>query len=523
MSHVYIALGKSGDILSVAPIVQMQARLTGKPQSLMVSEEFVYLVNRLEGIIPVPYNGTFFDLMDAIRQAKRKYDQVIPLQVFDRTVPISHRTPSFQLDQWLRAGRVDSFQDCGWQLHVPRPKTCSFNSGNPLVIFADFSQSSPFKHKEELYLLIRDALPGHKIVRTSEYRLSNICDFLPMYDAADLIVSVDTAHLHLTRACQTPVVAMIQDQPTRWHGSAWHPRFRLHCRYGDFEARQGELIAAMQKASPIKLEKQETALPNGYNPSFIDFNGSRIMTYRWHRNGDWRTRIAVDSKEIVFPKQYDDYSIEDGRLFTLAGKLMLSYVVARFEHGVQSAIVGYGELVNDGGWRIVNHHQPKFGRNEWTGIEKNWTPFEYKGQLRFIYASFPHQIVLEVDGDRVVKAHKSGGVSWEYGDVRGGCIVPHGTKLLRFFHSHTTRGPRESWIYRIGAALMNPEPPFETIQVSSAPIIAGNEKWIPCRHWKQNVAFPGGAIATADGWKLAVGWNDCECVTVDLRESDLNL
>lgn len=70
---------------------------------------------------------------------------------------------------------------------------------------------------------------------------------------------------------------------------------------------------------------------------------------------------------------------------------------------------------------------------------------------------------------------------------------------------------------------MNPEPPFETIKVSFAPIIAGNEKWIPCRHWKQNVAFPGGAIATADGWKLAVGWNDCECVTVDLRESDLNL
>jgi ADP-heptose:LPS heptosyltransferase len=67
-------------------------------------------------------------------------------------------------------------------------------------------------------------------------------------DAADLIVSIDTSFLHLSAATKTPVIALSTDTPSTWHGSAWHPRFAMHCRYGDYLLRKSELLHVARKA-----------------------------------------------------------------------------------------------------------------------------------------------------------------------------------------------------------------------------------------------------------------------------------
>jgi predicted GH43/DUF377 family glycosyl hydrolase len=230
-----------------------------------------------------------------------------------------------------------------------------------------------------------------------------------------------------------------------------------------------------------------------------------------------------DEHAIRFDEKFQDHSIEDGRLFLLNGKLMLSYVVAMATAGQLRCVVGYGELVREGGWRLARHYQPRYGQNDFSSRQKNWVPFEHKGALHFLYASSPEQAVLRVEGDSVVQVLKSKGAEWPYGEIRGGCILRLDGKLLRFFHSHTVVGPRESWIYRVGAAWLSPEPPFETVKVCTLPVLTGNEKWTQCKHWKANVVFPGGAVEVEGGWKLACGLNDCESALATIQLKDLNL
>jgi predicted GH43/DUF377 family glycosyl hydrolase len=530
MSEVFLLLGKNGDLLSVAPILQQRWNETGQCQNLMVASDYLETAKRLIGVNPVVFDGNFQDLRHAMRQAKRDFSKVTVLQVFGRDIVIQKQTPSFQHDQWIRGKATKGF--CKWPLLI-RNGTNEFvnKPKGRLVLFADVSESSPFVHREELAKLIQETLPEHTLVRLSEFKLDNICDFLPLYDAAELIVSIETAHLHLTRATTTPVIALVTDQPSRWHGSAWHPRYRLHCRYGDFLKRQQELKQAMldvtQDVEPIN-EKVSITGNAPYNPSVILRNGELLTAFRCHQRNDWRTRILLwdqhELQEIEMPMAFHDLSIEDGRLFYIKGRLMLSYVVASAANGNLTAIIGYGELINNGGWRIAHHYQPRFGRNDGSAMEKNWVPFDVAGKLHFIYGSQPEQTIIEVDGDKVVKTHASPGISWPYGEIRGGCIVPYDGKLLRFFHSHTNTGPRESWIYRIGAALMNAQPPFETIKVCDRPILAANEKWSNIRHWKQNIIFPGGVIPLLEGgWGLSVGLNDCECALLQLNWKDLHL
>lgn len=527
MSKVYCCLGKYGDLLSVAPIVQHEWKLTGKLQPVMVSKPYADLAGRIPGFNVIPFGSDFFDLRGAIQQAKKAFRTVIPLQVFDHDTKFRKLTPSFQLDQWARAGVHKHFLD--WPLELKRDGRTEIPK-QPYVLLADLAQSSPFNHKEELARLIKETLPKHKLIRLSEIRTKHLLDFLPIYDQAELIVSVDTSHLHLTRACQTPVIAIVSDNVSRWHGSAWHPRFRLHVRYKDLLKRKQELsraiLEAVNQTPPLETEAIPTEHRFGYNPSIIRWKDRVLTTYRYHDRGDWRTRIAIHdgekTKTIKFPEQFSDYSFEDGRLFTINSRLMLAYVVARSEHGLQNAVQHYGQLVTDGEeWGVSQWWQPKYGNNDWSSMEKNWTPIVHDGRVFFVYQTNPEQIVLEMDGDKVVKVRKSKSPTWEYGDIRGGCVIPREGKLLRFFHSHTTEGPRETYIYRIGCALMNSTPPFETIKVSPEPILAGNEKWTPCKHWKQNVAFCCGAILSGDNILLSIGRNDCESAIVTLKPSDI--
>ncbi len=526
-------LGKIGDILSIAPILQNEWRQTGQKQNLLVAKDYEPIAKRLPGVNPILFDGHFSELSRAIMESKRRFSKVVTLQVFGKDIAFQRWTPSFQLDQWMRGGVVGDFLN-GAQLEVSSNSEVpeKLLSGKRTAVFADLSQSSPFEHKEELHQLMKSALPEHNVIRLSEIKLPSVLDFPPLFRHAELVVSVETSHLHLTRACSTPVIAMVTDQPTRWHGSAWHPRYRLHCRYGDFKSRKAELAKAMIAAvNKEKEPTQETILtgkPHGYNPSIIKHDGSVFTTYRWHDRNDWRTSmVLIDGSgrehEIKFPEELKDNSIEDGRLFTLNGKLMLSYVVAAAFSGQFRSAIGYGELVQDAGWKLAKHFQPKFGRNDLSNLQKNWVPFDHKGKLHFIYSSAPDQIIIRVEGDAVAEVFKSKGVSWPYEEIRGGCVIPHAGKMLRFFHSHTNQGNRDSWIYRVGASVMNPEPPFQTIKVCDLPVLSGNEKWTQCKHWKANVVFPAGVIESENGWKLAVGLNDCESVLTTIQPKYLNL
>lgn len=533
MAECFCVTGKIGDVLNVLRIVQPTDSST---VNIVVSKQYAHVLEGIPWVKASIWTGDWRDLKGAIKWAKTQFKKVLVPQTFGYDYPIQRLSPSFSIDQQLRCGI--KAHDRG--LDLPRPThaqalvTTHFE-GRKAIVFADRSQSSPFPYRDELLTLLRDKFPEHKIVTLSDIRLPSIKDFLALFDAADVIVSVETAFLHLTAATSTPVVALVTDKPQRWHGTGWHPRFAMHMRYSDFPAQKNDLLRAVDNAvNKVRLltpEIIETEHAHGYNPSVIRHEGKVLTTYRYHPNPrHWRTDMAItDGAEtwtIRVPKELDGYSIEDGRTFHHQGKLWMSYTVACAPSNVFKCVIGYGELKRDEqGWFVEKHIQPVYGKNDFTGTNKNWTPFVVAGNLYFIYSSEPHQTVIQVEGEKVVTEFKTDAPKWDYGIIRGGAIVPWGEKLLRIFHSRVGNGLKlYEFKYHIGAAIMEPFAPFSHTKVSSHPIISGNERYVhDCPHWKANCVLAYGIIKEADGFVISMGLNDSMCAVLRLKESDLNL
>ncbi len=537
----YCQTGKHGDLLSLLPILYHEFVTTGIKPTLVVSKAFRQIPESLDYINTVIFDGDMQDLEGAIKFAKSQFSDVKIAQLHGKGFTFEHRHPSFQYDQWDRAGALSKWDTL--PLVLPRRPITSkpivdlLTESPSYILFGDHSQSSPFFHKEELAKALQENFPQHQIVRLSEHRASHPLDLLALMDAADLIICADSMPLHLSAACKTPVIALVTDNVSRWHGSGWSKRFALHCRYSDYNRRSAEIIRVAKRViqgKPALVETPLDTMARGYNPSIIKYGDKTLTVHRHHPKRHWKTRLAINDgtiSDIIFPKELEECSFEDARLFTHQGKLMLTYVLAKSVpvSNTFRCVVGYGMLVQrEGRWHLEKHIQPVFRNNDWSGMVKNWMPFEHDGKIHFIYGNhFGEQIVIQVDGEKVTQEFKSPEAKWGYGEIRGGAIVPRGDKFLRFFHSRQGGdhwGRHGTFQYHVGAILMEAKPPFKVIQVGQHPILSGDERYVPgVYHWKPNCCLIFGAIAQGEDFLISFGRNDSSSHVAKLRYEDLAL
>lgn len=242
-----IQLGKSGDILSILPCLHAEFLETGKKPTLVVSKDYSALPKALPWLVVEEFDGKFDCLGNALRWAKlRGRVDHIP-QMYGIGYPQPKRNhPSFQYDQWDRMGRLHQWGTL--PLTIERFGSIMFPLvPQPSILVADHSQSSPFAEIDDLIEALKNQFPGHHVTRLSSVRLASLLDFLALYDAADLIVTIDTAHAHLCKASTVPVIMLATDHPSTWHGSAYHPRFAAHIRYKDYKIRKNELLWIAEK------------------------------------------------------------------------------------------------------------------------------------------------------------------------------------------------------------------------------------------------------------------------------------
>lgn len=287
-------------------------------------------------------------------------------------------------------------------------------------------------------------------------------------------------------------------------------------------------ISEQVQEIPIVGELQ----PGGYNPSIVR-GETLFMAYRYHPEQTAATRLAVATINVN-----NDYKVlsdcpiksgklasnEDPRLFEGPnGSLWCSFIDSTWPVVPPAACVRIGFFA--AGNELVNVTTPKIGNNDLSCIEKNWIFWYDDGELYCMYLTSPQQIIYVND-----EVLATPGPKWPYGDPRGGTApLEYDGYLLRFFHSSTRNefeGPRHR--YFVGAYIMKPEPPFEVVAVSRKPILYGSEmdNWkVKDRphHWKPNVIFPAGAVATEKGWILSCGVNDAACALLEITPEMLNL
>lgn len=274
----------------------------------------------------------------------------------------------------------------------------------------------------------------------------------------------------------------------------------------------------------------------GYNPSIIQHKGRIFMAYRYHQNGSASTELAIaelnnklevktNSKILFVPSAR---STEDDRLFLYKDELYITYVESDWP-ARPNCIVKYALLIEGSPWKVADLRQPRIGKNDGTGMEKNWVFWQHENDLMCLYQSEPEQIIYNLTGGNA--EHRSPGPRWPYGEIRGGCVIPHEGKLLRFFHSKITNElPPTPWRYFLGCCLMETAPPFKVISVSQSPLISASEicdltepERNSCSHYKQNVIFPAGVMAIKGGFLLSVGVNDSGCCLLKIKPEDLKL
>lgn len=242
--RVIIALGKTGDILSALPVARHYHAVDGVKPVMMVARQYSQLLDRIPFAETRVYDGDWQDLEGAFREAKAEFSDVLVMSTYGRNFPIEHRHSSFQLDSYDRAGVLKLWDTLS--LEIPRGKPKQFPK--PTILFADHSQSSPFLQKDDLYALLKAEFPKHDILRFSEHRVADFLEFLEWYDGAKALVTIETAHLHLSAATKTPVIALATDKPSRWNGSCWSKRFAFFCRYGEFDDRKEHLVESLRDA-----------------------------------------------------------------------------------------------------------------------------------------------------------------------------------------------------------------------------------------------------------------------------------
>lgn len=279
-------------------------------------------------------------------------------------------------------------------------------------------------------------------------------------------------------------------------------------------------------------------LPLGaFNPSVIRFRDRLVMSYRYHPDEGYKTKLAIaeldENFNVVGNFQLDmgeDDSQEDSRLFVWKGELWCSFVVSQFPHFPASQ-VKIAKLSKPDKWRVSDKELYYLPDRQTT--EKNHLPLVHDDVLNIIYKHNQPQEGNWADLSQIIyspfekREMKTPALRWPYGEVRGGTVpLPYEGRMISFFHSSLDNFPPQNpRCYFVGAVLRKSEPPFQMLAISKRPILRGSEVGGDKSrfHWKSQVIFPLGAIEHEGGWLLSCGQNDSASILVKVKPDNLNL
>lgn len=161
---------------------------------------------------------------------------------------------------------------------------------------------------------------------------------------------------------------------------------------------------------------------------------------------------------------------EDARFFQNEGRYFLVYndLIPRFERTLRIGAIDLTKKRLDY-ITVLRSFSKK--------MEKNWTPFSYRGEIKFLYTIHPQKILslpnprknhLETFGDSL-----SSSLEWphKWGALRGGtpALLVDG-EYLSFFHSSFEDNKGILW-YVMGAYTFAASSPFKITRISPHPIL----------------------------------------------------
>jgi hypothetical protein len=224
---VIICLGRYGDIMNALPIAYELSK-TGEKPKFCTSQQFWEVLDGCSYVQPVVWGLEYMQLPTAIKYTAGH--NPIVCQSY-RHPDSTHQTDSYQKESYRHAGWLDRFHKLPLVFDNRSPEreaALAAKLPENAILWAGTSVSSPFPMAGAIWNKLK-AEYGDRLYDISNFRAHRVYDMLGMMDKAALLVCTDTMHLHLSRASNIPVVAMINNG---WFGSVPHDR-AVGIRYGE--------------------------------------------------------------------------------------------------------------------------------------------------------------------------------------------------------------------------------------------------------------------------------------------------
>jgi predicted GH43/DUF377 family glycosyl hydrolase len=306
----------------------------------------------------------------------------------------------------------------------------------------------------------------------------------------------------------------------------------------------GELIDLDENPHDFVLDTKRIEIPNfphAFNPSIIRWDGRLLLSFRnlppqadkmkfnsdlyliW-LDDDFNPVSAPQLLEIRRPNDPTHSRAEDPRLVLIDKQL---YIIYSDNTDLKITAKGFrmyrAELYHIGDKIIIQNLEKM---SEWAGQnperrEKNWVPFDHKGQMLLAYNLSPHHILRPIFGTDFLEelSCSNSQLDWKWGWIRGGTpAIQIGDEYLSLFHSQIkmtsvhSQG-KEMLHYFMGAYTFSSEYPFKINKISPEPI-RGKDFYHGLeyeRYWGSiRVVFPCGLIVEDPYIYVSYGRQDHE-------------
>ncbi len=236
-----VILGRYGDILNILPVAKAIADRWSKPH-FFVARQFADVLEGVTYVQPQILDMPYDHIHDALKIAKGRCQTVLCAQTWGKDFRNDMATGTYNTEGWRFCGFGPSFPDLpGFPLlldnrSLTREKALADSlpmAGKPTILCnLCGSISSPFKDCQRVYSAIAGRWDGKfNVLDISQVRGERIYDLLGVFDRAVLLVTADTATLHLAAASKIPVIAFVNDEP--WKATAPRCHTVLKLRYSD--------------------------------------------------------------------------------------------------------------------------------------------------------------------------------------------------------------------------------------------------------------------------------------------------
>lgn len=251
-----VELGRYGDVANILPVAKHISDSYDKPY-FVISKEFASILDGVGYVVPHVVDIPNNEPNKALEIARAEYKFVLSAQIWGHNYPQVRCTPAYNMESWRNCGFLPRFNDKSWKLVFDRrdlereQKLVNYvtSSGKFKIILVQTTRSisSPFTKGQDILDLIGNSFCDRfRIVDLAGVTAERIYDLIGLMDAAECLVSCDSAPLHLAAASNIPVVALVNPKP--WLGTVPRCNCVTRMTYEQVEKNPQAVIAAVEMA-----------------------------------------------------------------------------------------------------------------------------------------------------------------------------------------------------------------------------------------------------------------------------------